>query len=88
MSCLKNFYILEPNLQLRRHKGALEKDFLVINRTWHYMLSVEVKSSLSKINKTIDAMDQIASAKRLIEGWFGADLTSSGFGSGRSSPQQ
>ena len=51
-----------------------EKDFLIINLTKRYVMSLEVKSSLSK-NSLKSAKKQVNRAKRLIDEWLGATFT-------------
>jgi hypothetical protein len=76
--------ILEPDLSKR--KGDFEKDFIVINKSKQYFLNVEVKTSLSQqkhqqgkstiYKSTIDSsLEQVEGSKRLLEDYFGADLT-------------
>ena len=56
---------------------------MIIYKTWHYILNVEVKTSISRKkttslkSKTVveSVLEQIAGAKKTIEDWFGADLT-------------
>jgi hypothetical protein len=51
-----------------------EKDFLIINATYGYILNIEAKSSLN--GKSLhEAKRQLENTKRIIEKWFGADLT-------------
>ena len=50
-----------------------EKDFIIINKTYGYILNIEAKSSLN--GKSLkDAKKQLENTKRIIEKWFGADL--------------
>ena len=50
-----------------------EKDFIVINVTYGYVLAIEAKKTLD--NKSmISAREQLENTKRLLEKWFGADL--------------
>ena len=51
-----------------------EKDFLIINLTKRYVMSLEVKSSLSK-NSLKSAKKQVNRAKRVIDEWLGATFT-------------
>ena len=47
-----------------------EKDFLVINLSFGYILNIEVKCSASGSNLS-KALDQVCSTKDEIENWFG-----------------
>ena len=51
-----------------------EKDFLIINVTYGYILNIEAKSSLNGKSLT-KAKEQLENTKRILEKWFGADLT-------------
>ena len=51
-------------------KGHKEKDFLLINLSFGYILNIEVKWSASGSN-LIKALDQICSTKEEFEKWFG-----------------
>ena len=50
-----------------------EKDFLIINKTYGYLMNIEAKSSLN--GKSLKkAKDQLENTKHILEKWFGADL--------------
>ena len=51
-------------------KDHKEKDFLVINLSFGYILNIEVKCSASGSNLN-KALDQISSTKEELEKWFG-----------------
>ena len=50
-----------------------EKDFIVINATYGYVLNIEAKKTLNGKSMKL-AKEQIEGTKRLLEEWFGADL--------------
>ena len=50
-----------------------EKDFIIINVTYGYVLNIEAKQTLN--GKSMEsAKKQLENTKRIIEKWFGADL--------------
>ena len=50
-----------------------EKDFLIINVTYGYIMNIEAKSSLN--GKSLnEAKAQLENTKKILEKWFGADL--------------
>ena len=50
-----------------------EKDFLIINKTYGYIMNIEAKSSLN--GKSLnEAKTQLENTKKILEKWFGADL--------------
>ena len=50
-----------------------EKDFIVINVTYGYVLAIEAKKTLDH-KSMISAREQLESTKKQLEKWFGADL--------------
>ena len=59
--------------KLRRHIRKEEKDFIVINLTYGYILTIEAKTTLD--SKSIEkAQEQLENTKKLLKKWFGADL--------------
>ena len=52
-----------------------EKDFILINATYGYIMNIEAKATLD--NKAIkDVKNQLEGTKKLFEKWFGADIVS------------
>ena len=50
-----------------------EKDFIIINLTYGYVLNIEAKQTLNQ--KSMEsAKKQLENTKKIIEKWFGADL--------------
>ena len=59
--------------KLKRSAQKEEKDFIVINLTYGYILTIEAKSTLD--SKSIKkAKKQLENTKNLMKKWFGADL--------------
>ena len=59
--------------KLKRSAQKEEKDFIVINLTYGYILTIEAKSTLD--SKSIKkAKKQLENTKKLMKKWFGADL--------------
>jgi hypothetical protein len=57
----------------RKDISHWEKDFLIINKTYGYIMNIEAKSSL--IGKTLnEAKAQLENTRMILEKWFGADL--------------
>ena len=57
----------------RKDVAHWEKDFLIINKTYGYLMNIEAKSSLN--GKSLKkAKDQLENTKKILEKWFGADL--------------
>ena len=57
----------------RKDVAHWEKDFLIINKTYGYLMNIEAKSSLN--GKSLKkAKDQLENTKHILEKWFGADL--------------
>ena len=50
-----------------------EKDFIIINVTYGYVLNIEAKQTLNKKSMK-SAKKQLENTKQIIEKWFGADL--------------
>ena len=60
-------------------KNIHEFDFIIVNYTHQYIMNIEVKKWLGKIqNKDIDigkeVREQLEKRKKLMEDWFSADL--------------
>ena len=50
-----------------------EKDFIIVNLTFGYILAIEAKATLN--SKSIEkARKQLEGTKRMLKKWFGADL--------------
>ena len=58
----------------RKDVAHWEKDFLIINVTYGYILNIEAKSSLNG-KSVAKAKEQLENTKRILEKWFGADLS-------------
>ena len=54
--------------------GHWEKDFLIINVTYGYIMNIEAKSSLN-IKSLNEAKTQLLNTRKILEKWFGADLS-------------
>ena len=50
-----------------------EKDFIVINVTYGYILNIEAKKTLDRKSMK-KAQEQLENTKRILEKWFGANL--------------
>jgi hypothetical protein len=57
----------------RKDVAHWEKDFLIINKTYGYLMNIEAKSSLNG-NSLKKAKEQLENTKKILEKWFGADL--------------
>ena len=53
-----------------------EKDFIIINSTYGYIMNIEAKSSLNAKSLN-EAKRQLEETKKLFEKWFGADISTS-----------
>ena len=61
------------NLADRKDISHWEKDFLIVNKTYGYIMNIEAKSSLN-VNSLNSAKEQLENTKTILEKWFGADL--------------
>ena len=61
--------------ELAKHKDIRhwEKDFLILNKTYGYVMNIEAKSSLN-VASLNSAKEQLENTKKILEEWFGADL--------------
>ena len=50
-----------------------EKDVIIINVTYGYILAIEAKKTLDK-KSMISACEQLENTKKILEKWFGVDL--------------
>ena len=50
-----------------------EKDFLIVNKTYGYIMNIEAKSSLN-VASLNSAKKQLENTRKMLEEWFGADL--------------
>ena len=61
------------NLADRKDISHWEKDFLIVNKTYGYIMNIEAKSSLN-VASLNSAKEQLENTKKTLEKWFGADL--------------
>ena len=74
---LQGFDLMDLDMPKEGKKAVphSEKDLIVINATYRYVLNIEAKSTL--MGKSITkAAKQLKETKKLFEKWFGADLNS------------
>ena len=73
---IHGYEIMDLTMWLEGGKKVIkhwEKDFIVINATYGYVLNIEAKQTLNGKSMKL-AKEQIEGTKRLLEKWFGADL--------------
>ena len=69
----QNLYDIDITTPGGKSSQLHEKDFIIVNLTYRYVMIIEVKNTFA--GKSVEkAEKQLTDAKELIQAWFGADL--------------